>query len=309
MTSIAVSPIDSSYVIEAVREGGVEPEPFGPRTEGLIWTGDMHADDGAAGGLAAAVAGAPGLRWLQLPSAGVDALWNLDIDLSGVVVTSAKGAFARPVAEHALTLALAGLRVLHKRIRARSWGASAGTSLYGERVTIVGAGGIAVELVRLLEPFGVVVTVVRRGMDRMPGASRSLPTERLHEALSDAGVVVLAAPLTDASRRMIGAAELAAMRADAWLVNVARGGLVDTDALVAALTTGGIAGAAIDVSDPEPLPDGHPLWGLDNCIVTPHTADTREMTEPLLAQRITENVRRFSRSYPLVGVVDMDEQY
>jgi phosphoglycerate dehydrogenase-like enzyme len=94
------------------------------------------------------------------------------------------------------------------------------------------------------------------------------------------------------------------MRPDAWLVNVARGPHVDTDALVTALRDGAIGGAALDVTDPEPLPDGHPLWELERCIITPHTADTPEMIEPLLARRIRDNVERFAAGQPLIGVVD-----
>ena len=99
------------------------------------------------------------------------------------------------------------------------------------------------------------------------------------------------------------------MEETAWLVNVARGAHVDTDALVAALASGSIAGAALDVTDPEPLPDGHPLWELPNCIVTPHTADTIEMIRPLLAERIRTNVVRFAAGHELVGLVDPDAGY
>jgi phosphoglycerate dehydrogenase-like enzyme len=99
------------------------------------------------------------------------------------------------------------------------------------------------------------------------------------------------------------------MRPDSWLVNVARGPHVDTDALVAALDGGEIAGAALDVTDPEPLPDGHPLWGHPRCIITPHTADTMEMVERLLAARIKDNVARFAAGQPLAGLVDPAEGY
>jgi phosphoglycerate dehydrogenase-like enzyme len=99
------------------------------------------------------------------------------------------------------------------------------------------------------------------------------------------------------------------MDRQAWLVNVARGALVDTAALVAALRAGQIGGAALDVTDPEPLPDGHPLWDLPNCLITPHTADTEQMTEPLLAARIAENVRRLAAGRELEGLVDPDLGY
>ena len=99
------------------------------------------------------------------------------------------------------------------------------------------------------------------------------------------------------------------MDESAWLVNVARGPHVDTDALVAALRAQAIAGAALDVTDPEPLPDGHPLWDLPNCLITPHTADTIEMVMPLLAERIRTNVARFAAGQELVGLVDADAGY
>ena len=115
--------------------------------------------------------------------------------------------------------------------------------------------------------------------------------------------------LTPQTQGLIGQAELAAMKPDAWLVNVARGGVVDTAALVDALRSGRIGGAALDVTDPEPLPAGHPLWDLPNCLITPHTADTEEMRRRLLAIRIAENVRRLASGRELAGQVDPDLGY
>jgi phosphoglycerate dehydrogenase-like enzyme len=192
---------------------------------------------------------------------------------------------------------------------ARSWGVPAGTSLYDQRVTIVGGGGIATSLLEQLAPFRVDATVVRRRPEPVPGAARVLPVDRLDEALGDALVVVLALALTPETVGIIGEPELDAMAETSWLVNVARGRHVGTDALVAALGAGSIAGAALDVTDPEPLPDGHPLWDLDNCIITPHTADTIEMVLPLLADRIRTNVRHLAAGEPLVGRVDASAGY
>ncbi len=115
---------------------------------------------------------------------------------------------------------------------------------------------------------------------------------------------MLALALTPQTRGLIGRAELAVMAPDAWLVNVARGAVVDTAALVDALRRGQLGGAALDVTDPEPLPDGHPLWDLPNCLITPHTADTPEMIRPLLARRITDNVRRLAAGQELAGLMD-----
>ena len=122
--------------------------------------------------------------------------------------------------------------------------------------------------------------------------------------LATSDVVVVAAALTGGTRHLIGRAELELMRASAVLVNIARGPLLDTDALVNALAAGAIAGAALDVTDPEPLPQGHPLWAEPRCLITPHSADTPEMTAPLLAERIRLNVDAFLTDGRFVGVVD-----
>jgi len=133
--------------------------------------------------------------------------------------------------------------------------------------------------------------------------------DELHAALEGARLVVLALALTPETAGIIGAAELGHMERDAWLVNVARGAHIVTDDLVAALEAGTIGGAALDVTDPEPLPAGHPLWSLDNCLITPHTANTWEMAEPLFALRVGANVGRYLRGEPLLGVVDPDLGY
>ena len=259
--------------------------------------------------LHSALATRPEISWVQLPQAGVERAFQAGVVDRQRRWTSAKGAFAEPVAEHALALILAGLRQLKIRARARTWGEPAGESLFGQPVTVVGAGGIATVLMRLLEPFRTPVTVVRQHAEPVPGAARTLITDRLTEALAGARAVVLTVALTPQTQGLIGRTELAAMEPDAWLVNVARGGVVDTEALTAALQQGQIGGAGLDVTDPEPLPAGHPLWDLPNCLITPHTADTEEMTQPLLAHRITENVQRLAAGQDLIGLLDPDLGY
>lgn len=270
--------------------------------EALVWLDSHDAE-----GLGKALTEAPGVRWVQLPSAGVEMMTGVIDDTR--TWTCAKGAYAQPVAEHALTLTLAGLRQLPTRIAARSWGRQAGISLFRQRVTVVGGGGIAQSLLELLAPFEVAATVVNRSGTTVPGAARTVPVSDLHEVLPGALVVVLALSLTSETRGIIGAEELRLMDRTAWLVNVARGGHVETDGLVSALREGSIAGAALDVTDPEPLPDGHPLWDVPNCIITPHTADTIDMVLPLLAERIRTNVSRFAAGKPLVGLVDAEAGY
>jgi phosphoglycerate dehydrogenase-like enzyme len=135
------------------------------------------------------------------------------------------------------------------------------------------------------------------------------PASDLQAQVSRSDWVVLAAPLTPSTTHLINREMLAAMPRQAWLVNVARGPLVDTDALVEALREGRIAGAALDVTDPEPLPDGHPLWSLENAIITPHAANTWDMALPELAARVERNVLAFAGGTPLEGVVDIKLGY
>jgi len=295
---IAIGPRLSNFAVDAVRAGGGKPAETDTAADALIWlaTGDTE-------GLRAALE-STSARWIQLSSAGIEPVLDAGLLDPARDWTCAKGSYAEPVAEHALMLALAGLRGLRQRIEAKSWGKWGGQSLYDEPVSILGGGGISRALLELLAPFRVTATVVRRSPDPVPGAARTLPEAMLPEALSDARVVFLALALTPQTERIIGPAQLAAMRPDGWLVNVARGRHVDTDALVVALDRGQIGGAALDVTDPEPLPDGHPLWTQPRCIITPHTADTPDMVRRPLALRIRQNVARFAAGEPLLGLVD-----
>jgi phosphoglycerate dehydrogenase-like enzyme len=301
---VAVGPFPSPFATDAVVAAGGTLVDVGESPDALVWL-----DPADVKGLADQLALAPDARWVQLPFAGVERVAEFGLLDHDRVWTCAKGSYAEPVAEHALTLALAGLRYLTIRARARSWGIPAGTSLYDQNVTILGGGGITTKLLEQLAPFRVTTTVVRRRPDPMPGATRTVSVTDLHEVLPGSLVVVLALALTPATERIIAAPELALMDETAWLVNVARGRHVHTDDLVTALRDGSIAGAALDVTDPEPLPDGHPLWDLDNCLITPHTADTIDMVMPLLADRIRTNVARFAAGQELVGVVDADAGY
>jgi phosphoglycerate dehydrogenase-like enzyme len=238
---IAIGPVQRESTVRAVEEAGGEVVPADGAAQGLVWL-----DPADVAGLRAALADAPAAGWVQLPFAGIERVAAAGLLAPGRTWTCAKGAYAEPVAEHALMLAMAGLRGLPARITARSWGKAAGESLYDQPVTILGGGGIAASLISLLTPMRARVTVVRRQAGEVPGA-----------ALRD---------------RVIG-------------------------------------GAALDVTDPEPLPDGHPLWDLDNCIITPYTADTDEMIERMLNLRIGHNVAAFAAGQPLAGLVDVAAGY
>lgn len=270
--------------------------------EALIWSAPERLDE-----VPDVVAANPGLRWIQLPFAGVEPLaGRFDPTRRW---TCGKGVYADPVAEHALGLILAGLRGLTHYARQPRWSCAVGRNLLGARVVILGGGEITRSLVLLLGPFAPRITVVRNRPEPLPGVDVVVGPDALPGVLRDADVLVLALALTPETTGIIDAAALAALPDHAWLVNVARGRHVDTDALVAALDAGGLAGAALDVTEPEPLPDDHPLWGRPDVLITPHTAVTPEMGRVLLARRVATNVARYATGEPLLGPVHLDLGY
>ena len=286
---------------DAITAGGGHVVPLAD-AEALVWGAPRDPD-----ALRRALEAAPDLSWVQLPFAGIEQFVDLVDD--DRVWTCGKGVYAEPVAELALSLALAGLRHVATYARATEWTRPHGRNLKGSNVTILGGGGITEELIKLLQPIDCRITVVRNRVSEMDGVDEVLGADRYVDALPDADVVFIALALTPETDGMISRSELEQMRSDAWIVNVARGRHIVTDDLVWALQHGVIGGAALDVTDPEPLPVEHPLWTLPNCIVTPHVGNTPEMAVPLLSDRIAGNVRRFAQGEPLVGPVDVDLGY
>ena len=289
------------WLADAVVEGGghlVDTD----ECDGIVW-GDARD----VGGLVDVLDSAKQARWVQLPFAGIENFVDhLDHDR---IWTCGKGVYAEPVAELALTLGLAGLRNVNNYARADGWTAPAGINLLDGRVTILGGGGITESLVRLLQPWNCHVTVVRNRSQAMDGVDEVLEADRFADGLPGADLVVLALALTPETEGMFSKEEFSLMEDHAWIVNVARGKHIVTDDLVDALRSGTIGGAGLDVTDPEPLPDNHPLWSMANCIITPHVGNTPEMAKPLLAKRVTENVRRFAVGADLIGLVDVEAGY
>jgi phosphoglycerate dehydrogenase-like enzyme len=285
---------------DAISTSGCEVVADVGRADGLIWCSPSPE------GLEAVLQARPGPSWIQLPFAGVERF--VPLLSSDRVWTAAKAIYGPVVAEFALALTLAGLRRVGGFARAHSWKSLKQTTLWDAKVTILGGGGIARSLIELLAPFNCDVVVVRRTEDPIKGA-RVEPTNRLGEALEGAAVVVLALPLTPETAGSVDARFLGLMDSTAWLVNVARGGIVVTSDLVTALQAGTIGGAALDVTDPEPLPDEHPLWALDNCIITPHAANTFQLGTHRLVALVKENATRFQRGEPLLGRVDVEAGY
>lgn len=254
-----------------------------------------------------------GLDWVQLPSAGIESWLAAGVLREGVRFTSAAGSYAQTVAEHTLGLMLAGARQLPAMARAESWRPPDGIrGLTGATVGIIGAGGIGAALIEMLRPFGVRVLAVNRSGKPVDGAERTCPAEDaegVRRVLTESDFLVVAAPATAQTAKLIDADALAAMKSDAWLINIARGSLVDTEALVEALDAGEIGGAALDVTDPEPLPDGHRLFAHPRALISPHTANPPSLLMPALARRVRENVRRWIADEPLLAPVDLAAGY
>jgi phosphoglycerate dehydrogenase-like enzyme len=306
--TIAVEPTPNPAFVAAVVAGGGTVEPLSTDTRGLVWLSEKRADE-----LADILRSNPSIGWVQLPWAGVDGFRDLFAELDHdhcPVFTSAKGSYSQPVAEHALALILALQRELPSKARDAVWQSNrTGLSLFGNHVVIVGAGGITTELVRLLEPFRVSITVVRRSDHDFPGATRTVSTDAIDSVLPSADVLVIAAASTAQTHHLIGPSQLDVLPSHAVLVNIARGPLIDHDALAKALRNDRLWGAGLDVTDPEPLPSDHPLWDESRCVITSHSADTPIMTKHLLGSRIETNVRAFLGRQPFVGVVDTRAGY
>lgn len=298
---VLVGPEPRPEVVAAVRRGGGRVVEDLAEAEAVVWL--SGSPDGFPAPLPDAV------RWVQLPAAGVERWVSAGLVDHRRAWTSAAGAFSATVAEHALALVLAGLRRVPEAARAGEWRSLGGRELRGAEVLVVGAGGIGQALLALLAPFGVSVTAVTRSGRVVAGADRALAARDLPSAWGDADVVVLCAPATGESAHLVGEAALRSMRPHALLVNVARGSLVDTDALVTALVEGWIGGAALDVVDPEPLPAGHPLWEVPNAVVTPHAANPASAYRRDLAERVAQNVVRFAQGRDLVAPVLPERGY
>ena len=295
---VAIEPKSfEAYEVAVVAAGG-ELAPLSPSVRALIWT-----DYSAADLLATTISENPQLEWVQLPFAGVDAFAKI-LD-APVRFTSAKGSYKEPVAEHALALALALGRLLPVRIRASSWGRRAAVSFYDSNVLLVGAGGITEELIGMLKPFRAKISVCRNDASKpVELAHEVFGLEQLPQKISTADLVVIACALTDRTRGLFDYQLLSKMKPSAFLINVARGPIVKSADLLTALDKGFLAGAAVDVTDPEPLPAGHPMFGRDDLIVTPHTADTKEIVMRHFAIRLEHNVRAFLGQGEWLGEVD-----
>ena len=305
-TGIAIAPFADEGLLDAVSAGGGEVvEPAAAR--GLVWTNP--ADPQA---LQETIDGSL-IEWVQLPLAGIEFFVEAGVIDPARTWTCAKGTYGHACAEHALALMLTAARRIHYHARNRRWEPSGPgrpeSRLKDKVVVIYGTGGIGGALVPMLTPLGARMVGVNRSGRPLDGAEKTVTLDRLAEIAAVADFLVVAAAVTPETISSVDDKVLAALPEHAWIVYVARGSLVDTEALVRALNQKSIAGAALDVTEPEPLPEDHPLWASENTIITPHIANTWDMALPDLTELVRRNVANFVGEKPLEGLVDVEAGY
>lgn len=285
-------------------------ETFGDAIDGadavLIW-------DFFSGALQTVWPRATKLRWVHAASAGVDTLLFDELIESDVQVTNSRGIFDRPIAEFVLgsILTFAKDSVRSLRLQAdRTWEHRQTEQIGGTRALVVGTGSIGRETARMLTAVGMHVEGVgRTARTGDPDFGTVHASADLKDVVGEFDYLVLLAPLTDQTRDLVDRSVLAAMRPTARLINVGRGELVVTDDLVEALRTGAIAGAALDVFDTEPLPSEHPLWAMDQVLITPHMSGDADGWRERLADLFMDNAFRFLDGKPLRNTVDKKRGY
>lgn len=271
--------------------------------EGLVMSGPAYTEP-----IARLVAGASRLRWIQTLSAGYESLQRLGVP-AGVTVTNAGDAWSVSVAEHALALMLALAKRLPDAIRQqqrRAWDRELMermSSLYGRTLVIVGFGSIGKAVAQRAKALGMKIIAVMSTPKPSEHADKVFGACDLEQALGEADAVLLAVPSTSATANLMNQQTLRACKPGCVLINVARGNVVDTEALLEALHSGRLGGAGLDVVDLEPLPDSSPVWGAPNLLITPHIAGGGELVTRILAELVSENVARQLKGQPLRCVV------
>jgi phosphoglycerate dehydrogenase-like enzyme len=261
------------------------------------------------------LASAPKLKWIQSESAGVENFMALPgFAQSRIVLTNNKILQGPEIADHALGMLLALIRGIATAARGGSedWNQKNYNpiELRGKTAVIVGVGGIGTQIALRLNASGMtVIGVDPKDIPFTTYLARTVAPDRLDSVLPQADVVLLSAPLTPKSRKMMGPREFELMKPNSYFIAVSRGGLYDTDALVKALDSKKLAGAGLDVTDPEPLPKGHPLWKFPNVLITPHIAGRSDGENARYEALYIENLKRFAAGELLLNLVDKEKGY
>ncbi len=257
------------------------------------------------------------LKWIHRGAAGVEDLITPTLRNSDIILTNSSGVHASNISEHVMACMLAFARRLPKLYKLQQEHAWSGHrvvgvfELTGQTVLLAGIGDIGQAVATRARAFGMSTMAVRRdpALPRPEGVETIMSIDRLHEALGAADHVVNSLPLTGATTKIFDEAAFGAMRHGACFYNVGRGRTVDTDALFGALETGRLGGAALDVTDPEPLPEDSPLWDMDNVIITAHTAGRTPHMWERVFKLVEQNLRRYEADEQLINVVDLEAGY
>jgi phosphoglycerate dehydrogenase-like enzyme len=259
------------------------------------------------------------LKWVQTMSAGVERTLHLsggnDLRDSSIVLTNNQIVQGPEIADHALAMLLTMTRgiltfVEHRKIQKWQPRPYPGIELRGRTAIVIGLGGIGQQIAQRSWGFGMnVIGVDPEDIPFSPFWQKVVKPDQLNEVLPQADVVFISAPHTEKSHKMMGPQQFELMKKDSYFVAVSRGGIYDLPSLVKALDSKKLAGAGVDVTDPEPLPEGHPLWKFDNVIVTPHIAGRSDKDRARMVGTIRENIRRFCEGQPLLNVVDKQKGY
>lgn len=255
------------------------------------------------------------LRWVQTWSAGVDKVPMDAFQSKGVFLTNASGVHPIPMTETAFAFMLSFARKVHTAIRnqhLKKWdnNPKGYFELHGKTLGIVGAGEIGAETARIGKAFGMNTIGVRRSGNPLPHIDRMLDMTGLDQLLAESDYVVNILPLTDETHRLFDEQKFKKMKPSSIFINIGRGASVCTEALMKALQEGWIAGAGVDVIDPEPLPEDHPLWTMENIMITPHTGGYTNLYEERVTEIFLENLQSYlTTGTPSRNVVDYHKQY
>ncbi|HEX4352179.1 MAG TPA: D-2-hydroxyacid dehydrogenase, partial [Polyangiales bacterium] len=293
--------------IAVVTSEDIQRDPAAANNAEVILTQAMPID---------AITSNPNLRWIQTLGAGVEWLLKPEVQTRAeLIVTNARGVHAQPIAEQVFGYILMFDRQMHVARPRQTQGRwdrpkmSQLLTLNGKTLGILGVGAIGERVAGIGKAFGMRVLGLRRGGGAVSGIDRIYKPEQLHELLRESDFIVNALPLTAATSRLIGAAEFEAMKKSAFLVNIGRGATIDTASMLRALQEKRIAGVGLDVTDPEPLPADHPLWQIEDAIITPHYAGGRADYGAQVSAIFVDNLERYLHGKPLINVVDKNAGY
>ena len=259
---------------------------------------------------------ATGLKWLQTAGAGVNGLITPEMAASDLVITNASGIHAEPITEHMFGMVLMLTRRMAQawdQQKAHDWSAGAVSKdlplLAGKTLGVLGVGAIGGHGARVGQGFGMRVIGCRRTDQPHPHVERMYSMEQRLDFFRECDVVMNSLPLTEKTRHLMSWEEFAALKPGAIVINTGRGGTIHTDALMGALREGRLGGACLDVTDPEPLPAEHPLWDMENVLITPHYSGSHATYSERAGRIFLENLRRYIGGEPMINVVDKAEGY